>query len=160
MGYKKMRIKYLIKKDELRLFLLIILVLLALKSTYAETTTIQPGEDGNDTYLREQLPNSNFGSIDTLNLGLSASNNKMRPLLQFNLSSIPNGSTITAALLKIFVNLSASTNNLSVSAYRITNQWFENETTWKNRTLSTAWTDLGGDFNANENDTIGINDTL
>ncbi|MBI2672316.1 DNRLRE domain-containing protein [Candidatus Woesearchaeota archaeon] len=142
-------------------FLLTLLLIFILnKNVFAETTTIQPGEDGNDTYLREQLPNSNFGSVDTINLGLSASGQRMRPVLQFNLSSITNGSTITSALLKIFVNLSGSTNNLSASIYRATNAWFENETNWNNRTVNTAWNTAGGDFNSNENDTIGINDTL
>ena len=101
--------KYSKKRSFCRIFvfgLIFIFILSLSKNNYAATTTIQPGSDGNDTYLREQLPNSNFGDVDTLNIGLSAASQKMRPVLQFNLSSITNGSTITSALLKIFVNLS------------------------------------------------------
>src|SRR3989344_3715029 len=155
--------KYSKKRSFCRIFvfgLIFIFILSLSKNNYAATTTIQPGSDGNDTYLREQLPNSNFGDVDTLNIGLSAASQKMRPVLQFNLSSITNGSTITSALLKIFVNLSGSTSNLSTSVFRLTSQWFENETTWNNSTVSVAWGTAGGDFNTAENDTIGINDTL
>lgn len=56
-------------------------------------------------------------------------------LIKFSLSSIPNGSTITLAKLKLFnVNTAASTQNFAtIKIGRITQSWSENTVTYNNR---------------------------
>ena len=118
----------------------IVLLLFLNPNAHADNITLQPDSAaGKDSYIRQDLPNSNFGSTDRLNLGLTGSGDKQRPLLFFNLSSIPQGSTITYAEFKVYLNASQLTSSGLVNLTRITEDWTEGEVTWNNRVTGTTW---------------------
>src|SRR3989338_198824 len=103
-------------------FLLLLVVLIFLiPGAYADqNVTLQPGGEGNDTYIRQDLADSNFGTAAELNFGLTGSGERMRALFQFNLSFIPVGSTITYAEFRAFSNFSQQATTWPANISRIT----------------------------------------
>ena len=140
----------------------------------ADEITLQPDPtNGTDAYIRDDNPDNNYGTTTSLYVGLTASGNKMRDLIHFNISDVTPGSTIVNASFKIYMFLaSAPPTNLSVGVHRITSSWNEgtgnaqvndgtiNGTTWNERWFETNWTSSGGDFISSPEDTINISDTL
>lgn len=90
-----------------------------------------------DTTLDQAQPNTNFWSAtggDALRVGYDTGGIK-RGLLRFNLSSIPAGSTITSANLRLYYGywFDYSGYYRTVTAYRVTEPWLEELVTWNNR---------------------------
>lgn len=73
---------------------------------------------GNGTAL-----NSNFNDSDHLSIGNTGSGNINRSLVQFNLSSIPKGATISSALFQLYCNMNNAGGNTTVCCYRATQYW-------------------------------------
>jgi len=112
---------------------------------HAQTTIIlQPdGSQGKDAYLDSRLNFQNFGdyidfaAISWTNQGTPVD---IRSLIDFDLSSIPNGSTINSASLSLYsydspangAHSTLSGSNESV-IQRVTNSWDENTVTWNNQ---------------------------
>jgi hypothetical protein len=93
------------------------------------SVTLQPGPvDGMDTYLREDSANSNYGAINVLNLD-DEDNKQLRPLLRFDLSTMPADATIRNATL-FLSQKSESGNSFSFNIYAVTTFWAEMEVTW------------------------------
>jgi uncharacterized repeat protein (TIGR02543 family) len=94
-------------------------------------TTVSFGAS-KDTYIDQNQPTTNFGSANDLDVksadGHPSSNNK-RALIAFNLSSIPAGSTITSATLKLYVNGAPADPRIH-EVHRVTASWLEGAATW------------------------------
>jgi hypothetical protein len=76
-----------------------------------------------------------------------STNNDRRSVLQFDLSSIPAGQIIDSATLNLYGHsVLGSTDVSSVSAFKVTRSWLENEVTYRQATNGLDWTQLGGDY--------------
>ncbi len=106
--------------------------------------TLQPGSEGKDTEIWDQQPNNNYGAAAETWVS-SASNDKTRSLLYFNMNAIPTGAKIQSATLSLH-SQSGSGSNQPVSAHRILNPWSEDSVTWNSRETGTSWDTAGGDF--------------
>ncbi len=111
---------------------------------------------GEDTRLYEWKPNWNYGqSTDLVVEGWV--NSRSHSLIRFDLSGIPAGAKITAAVLELYQNSSSSWGG-TVSAHRVTRDWVEgdasggnsNGATWNESELGIPWITPGGDFDLAE----------
>lgn len=124
------------------------------------TLILQPdATTGLDTYISSANPTFNYGASAVLAMCFSSP--VIRPLLKFDISSIPANAAITSAILTI--KNSAWTFSPTLQFFRVTTAWFEgvqngaapaagqNGSTWnlRNANGSVAWTaGPGGDFAA------------
>lgn len=119
----------------------------------------QSASDGstiNDTYLREQFPNNNFGTATTLRVGNVSGGTQYNFLIKdTNISSINSDDTVVSAQLQIYINESFGNSNITLKVYRAAVSWTESEATWNNKTATAPWGTAGGDYTA-ELDSINI----
>jgi spore coat protein A len=135
------------------------------------TVTLAPTAD--NTIYSENTAFSN-GAGDSLFTGRTNNGALRRALVQFDTSSIPAGSTVTAVSLRLTMT---RTNGgaFNVAAHRVTNSWGEgasnaaaqegggiqaqtNDATWIRRFYNvTSWTTVGGDFLAVASATTSVN---
>ena len=100
-----------------------------------------------DTYINSGSAN-NFGTSNSLVVDRSGGDlGNGRALLQFDLSAIPAGATITGATLQL--QASANASPFMIGVYRLTEAWVEgNDGTsaanWNDRLPGTASTDING----------------
>ena len=107
--------------------------------------TLSPNAtDSTDAEIWDQSPNNNYGDSAETWVS-SASNDKTRSLLRFNMDAIPVGARILEAAIFLY-RQSGSGADQPVSAHRITNSWSEASVTWNERESGTAWDTAGGDF--------------
>ena len=106
--------------------------------------TIQPGAAGEDAYLDRLSANTNFGAATTMLLD-GRNPDAYRPILLFDLSSIPAGAVIDSATFGLYMT-SGIGNTLTVSVHRVTATWNEAQVTWNNRLTGTGWATAGGDY--------------
>ena len=106
----------------------------------------------------------NYGSCNTIYVNGSSTTPKERPLIRYDLSSIPSTATITSATVRLAKNGGSNTAR-NVSIHRLTNNWTEGTgacggtngvANWQQRITSTAWTTAGGDFDATATATISV----
>lgn len=81
-----------------------------------------------DTYIKEDAPDTNFGSATGVSCGLSASGAR-RAFVKFDLSSIPEGQVIVSATLQMDGSFLTYPTPL-VGAYYASNVWDEMTATW------------------------------
>jgi len=101
-----------------------------------------------DTYISEDVPDKNYGSLEYLIFGKHPSSNKRRhTLIKFNLG-LPSNIEIVSAELHLYRygHDIPSGQKVKVGVYRITRSWKYNEATWKKRTSSNYWSSPGGDY--------------
>ncbi|MFC1839600.1 DNRLRE domain-containing protein [Thermodesulfobacteriota bacterium] len=97
--------------------------------SYAETVTLYPTDDG---HMWETEPGGD-GSADFLSVGYESNSDNLRACLKFDISSIPEGSTINSATLKLhYYEFYVSWDERNMSAHRITSDWAEGSITWNN----------------------------
>ena len=114
------------------------------------TEIFQPGaSDGRDNYLDEFSNNNNRGSRAELRIRDPGSNNKYRPLLQFDLPGIPAEAKIVRATLELELLYNIDDTSFSVDVHRVTQLWSETGSTWDERDTGQPWTAAGGDFDPN-----------
>ena len=99
------------------------------------TTTLQPDSAGLDTRIRGNTPTSNFGTLDLPDVGDRNSNSSVahRTLLEFNVSSIDSGDTVTSATVSLYEQAAedtASNTSWPVEFRRVLADWVEAEATW------------------------------
>lgn len=101
--------------------------------TIDPTTTIQPDQTaGKDTALTTYSPDSNYGTNQYIYAG-ARSNLTSRLLIQFDLSSIPTGASISSTDLSLYCNNVEAASGKSLSAHKITTAWDESTATWNNQ---------------------------
>ncbi len=117
------------------------------------TTTIQPdAAAGKDSYILKSNPNTNNGTKQSISVGGDIGHIQ-HGLVQFDLSSIPAGATITSAKMKLYV-YGANGTPLDISIHRVTAPWDEVTANWNNRQTGTAWSIVGGDYRSLAESTI------
>ena len=80
-----------------------------------------------DTWISESYPDSNYGSDTTLRINNTAGD-RNHALYHFDLSSIPAGSTVVTATLRLYITQYDSLGDLMI--HRLTQDWTEFTTTW------------------------------
>ncbi|PKL57909.1 MAG: hypothetical protein CVV34_05075, partial [Methanomicrobiales archaeon HGW-Methanomicrobiales-5] len=126
------------------------------KTTYI----IQPdAAGGKDTYINGNTSymNYNYGARTYMTIGYySGQFSRARGQLQFDLSDIPAGATITKAELKLYSPYTF-TNTMDIEAHKITRSWIEgtgngsqtnNGATWYRYDGLNLWTNYGGDYDS------------
>jgi len=98
-----------------------------------------------NAYIRNTTPTGNVGATDIYAGELnSVSNDILRGLVKFDLATIPAGSTITAATLRLYDTASDfSSNNRTFRAYRLLRVWVENQVTWNIYSTGNNWGTAG-----------------
>lgn len=107
----------------------------------APTTLTSSG----DTYLIKATPAVNNGASNEIWTNPGTNNilpSTKHTVLQFDVSSIPPGATITSAFLKM--NVKTARNNHVDQVRRITTAWAELAATWARRNPTTSW--IAGNF--------------
>ena len=112
---------------------------------------------GGDTWIGADVPTTNNGTVDPLDIQ-ARSGNEHRALLLFDLSALANVG-VKAATLNLNVT-SIGHNNRVYEAHNVTSLWSELGATWNNRLGTTAWGAAGGDFNATPTSSFTISSSL
>ncbi len=113
----------------------------------------------NAIYIRNTQPAFASGTNELL-IGRFAASDYTRGLLRFDLSAIPAGATITSAQLKLTISVRDADSQLGgigtdgMRVHRVTESFTPAETTWSQKTASTAWSTAGGTFDATPLSTI------
>jgi hypothetical protein len=114
----------------------------------SSSLTLQPdGTVGKDAGIDSDSPTNNSGTGDSFSVITTGGGAPRRSLLQFDISSIPSGSTVDSAIL----TLKSYQNRLSADSCainRVTQAWTEAGVTWNKYDGSTNWATAGGDFDA------------
>ncbi len=121
-------------------------------SLYSEA--LLPASQG-DTYLDDGSPSTWLGANDEIRLS-NKTNIQKRGLLQFDLSSLPSGGTITSATLALNLEGIGSEAPTSVSVHRVTRAWDGGAATWSAAGPGTPWTSPGGDFDPTPSATSSV----
>jgi hypothetical protein len=90
-----------------------------------------------DTFVSSAFSKTNFGSVGTMNVGPGSTS-----YVQFNLSGIPTGATVTKATLRLYVDLVIS--NGSFDVYQVNKSWSESTITYNNQPLPLGTSATGG----------------
>jgi hypothetical protein len=111
----------------------------------ATTVSIQPSSQ--DSYISEWSSSSNNGGNDYILVNPHAGH-AYRIVVKFDLSSIPSGSTVSTATLKLLYNHGTSETpaGRTYMAYRITQSWTEMGVTWERYDGTNSWATSGGDY--------------
>jgi hypothetical protein len=97
-----------------------------------------------DTFLDSAQTTTNYGSGTRMKVRTISGIN-YRPLIYFDLSTIPTGSTIRSATLYLYMDDYSHMPEQSprISIYKVKQDWAEMEATWSKRTSSASWGTAG-----------------
>jgi len=111
------------------------------------TVVIQPGPtDGMDTNLLENWPDD-FSGADAKSVGMDSDDTKnIRPLLKFNLSSIPSDAVVRNATLLVDLMTGNKVNPIIFNVHALTTNWTETEASWNSASSTQSWATPGGDY--------------
>src|SRR5436853_598600 len=123
--------------------------------TAVSSATVTTLNASKDDFVYSGAPTSTGDGFDNLGLDtfFDAGIYKQRDLVQFNLSSIPTGSTINSATFSVIGRTTRI--NYSFEVYRVTTAWdATGKASWNNKsqdtdnspTIQIPWTNAGGDF--------------
>lgn len=99
---------------------------------------------GKDVRLYSIQPDSNQDGGDLAIGESSGATNILRTLIEFDLTSIPSGSSISAATLSLWLYVDAASNARSFRVYRQKRAWIEDEATWNVYSTGNSWQTAGG----------------
>ncbi len=116
----------------------------------SELTSLSPVQDA---YIQLKNPTTNTGTDGTIVVDRE-DGDLQRALLQFDLSSIPAGSTIHSASLKL--EATSVDGLLNIDVHQILEPWAEGSTTWNERSSGTSWSTAGGSFDPTALDSLAI----
>jgi hypothetical protein len=92
-----------------------------------------------DTWLDQVQPDANYHNDSLMQVGESFSfSNLYRPMIKFDISSLPAGTNIVSATLRLYVEGLNGSQNMTVGLYRINSDWTPSAVTWNSES--------GGDF--------------
>jgi hypothetical protein len=116
----------------------------------------------NDTYLDQNNPARNYGASTTIKVD-GQSTQAYRPILKFDLSSLPAGATITSATLQLAATAVQSNTGYNVAVHQMTRDWLEGtgngsngSPNWTQYSGASTWTTAGGDFNGTAESTTSV----
>jgi hypothetical protein len=102
-----------------------------------EKATFQQGTGGysgtNATCLASSSSNNECA------LFKSGANDGLKSLLRFDLASIPSGTTVEEATLRVYYKGRSNSNALTVGAYRLLAPWVDSQATWTQRMTGANW---------------------
>jgi len=104
-----------------------------------ETITLQDGVS--DTYADRYNETDNFDSEQTLKLRAG----RYRILIQFDLSSLPEGVEVLAASLGLYCYDAESGTPVGVGVHQVLRPWLETEATWRRAAVGEPWEVAGCD---------------
>jgi hypothetical protein len=92
-------------------------------------------------------PAANYGTDDVMYTYLEGwSGGEVRPMMRFDLSSVPAGQTLGRAVLRVFrVGQEGMNAPTPITVRAISRAWNEASVSWGNAQTGTAWTTPGGD---------------
>ena len=96
------------------------------------TTVLQPGSEGQDSYVYSSYPSTNYGNSAYIYAGKVSSSQTYRGLLEFDLASIPADAVVDQATLTLFCR-KLSTASATLYLYRVTKGWGESSVTWNSQ---------------------------
>jgi len=101
-----------------------------------------------DTTLNQDQPTTNFGTLDWVQPVSKVNNGNARAILEFSISALPVGATITGATLELYyMYKDGDPSGQTIWAYKLTRQdWDETTSTWNRYKALTNWTTAGGDY--------------
>lgn len=110
------------------------------------TLTIQPDAgDGLDTFILDNEPTTNYGTLNALYVGqINANSNIPRSLIKFDLSNLPADAIISSTTLSLYFANDYSDNARTFRVYRLKRAWVEAETTWNIYSTGNDWQTAGG----------------
>ena len=93
-----------------------------------------------DTFINGALPANNAGSVSWFDAGTDGVSGTRRGLIRFNLASVPAGSTVNSAVLRLTVTKvpSLSPANSNFEIYRLQANWTEGEQIGNNGAAAAA----------------------
>jgi hypothetical protein len=120
-----------IRRSVRRLALVLAVAAVAPRAATAATIAIQPSIQ--DAYIQQDKPTRTAGSGPTntrIRVLSSSTNTKIRRgLVQFDLSAIPQFSTVTSAVLSLY-EANTITGSRTHGVYRVNQAWLESAVTW------------------------------
>ncbi|MCD6520811.1 MAG: DNRLRE domain-containing protein, partial [Anaerolineae bacterium] len=131
---------------------------------YTPTVTPTPRTDifgpVKDTYIHSWYPTNNYGGAESIQV---RSSGVQRGLLQFDLSSIPAGSMVYEAQLRLYSTTSGRP-LIDIAAYGLKRDWVEREATWEEAASGASWGSPGAsnpssDYNPTALDTQRVTGT-
>lgn len=97
-----------------------------------------------ETWIRDNQATTNFGSSDQVQIGKDSTGVQInRPLIKWDLSSIPANITVTSAILSLWTKTDLSTVSGDWKAYRVKRAWTEGGATWNKYDGSSDWSTAG-----------------
>jgi hypothetical protein len=102
---------------------LVIVTALAFAPARADVAVIQPSQQ--DSYVDRGSKATNYGSDPTMSVGRAGNNTQTRSLVQFDVSSIPAGSTINSATLELYAETAGTDAAATQDVFEITSVWDE-----------------------------------
>ena len=97
-----------------------------------------------DTYISEGSPDTNYDG-DTMYTRVSSGADIERPLLSFDVSSIPSNATVLTATLSMRT-FNDNSGIYTVDVKALTQSWTESGATWNTYDGGNNWASAGGDF--------------
>ena len=125
--------------------LFIAAILLLFQPSMVEAIIIQPSTA--DSYMDKWSSNSNFGDDTKLSVQSWFTSYHHRSMVRFDLSEIPQGSTIHDATLSLYLyNAYPQTRTYGVHRIDADRDWVESEVTWNSYRSGSSWSSGGGDY--------------
>lgn len=118
--------------------------------------TLNPDKD---VFIVNTAPTTNQAATGFIDVGewKGGASDIRRTLMSFDLSSIPTGSTITAATLRIYDSgTDLATNTRTMFANRSKRAWTESGATWNKYDGTNNWTTAGGGASSDDVETSSI----
>jgi hypothetical protein len=98
------------------------------------------GKDGKDAVIQSYSANVNFGNtphLTVLSWTVSDKYNTVRSLIEFNLTDIPQQTSVKAAFLSFYFtsyqSFTQHSGNNAFTISKVDQKWYENEVTWNNQ---------------------------
>ncbi|MDH3512778.1 MAG: DNRLRE domain-containing protein, partial [Gammaproteobacteria bacterium] len=123
------------------------------------TDVERPGNGGQDTYIDDANPSTNFGDQNVIRLSNKTSSKK-RGLVKFKLENLPPDANVTSATLQMNLLGIGSGGVASVDVHRVITGWAASSATWNNAAGATPWITPGGDWDSTVEDTAVIDDAV